>query len=92
MKISSVVSAGLSSIRLILSLLALWLTLGWNVRKARKAFEKQLIRQGMSKKDAKRLSAKYSELKDDLMSTLKGSVFQMSSKRNVRIDLRTAER
>ena len=73
MKISSIISAGLSLINLLLSLFVLWLTLGWRVRKARKAFEKQLILQGMAKKDAKKLSAQYSKLKDDVMNTLKRS-------------------
>jgi hypothetical protein len=77
MKISSVISAGLSLIRLLVDLVALWLTLGWKVRKARKAFEKQLIKQGMAKKDAKRLSAQYSKLKNDIMSTIKGSIFRI---------------
>jgi hypothetical protein len=76
MKIRSVISACLSLIRLLLSLFALWLTLGWKVRKARNAFEKQLIHQGMAKKDARRLSAQYSKLKKDIMNTLKGSIFK----------------
>jgi hypothetical protein len=74
MKISSIISAGLSLINLSLSLYVLWLTLGWKVRKARKAFEKQLIRQGMAKKDAKKLSAQYSKLKDDVINALKRSI------------------
>jgi hypothetical protein len=74
MKISSIIGAGLSLINLLLSLFVLWLTLGWRVRKARKAFEKQLIRQGMAKKDAKKLSAQYAKLKDDMMNALKRSV------------------
>jgi len=74
MKISSIVSAGVYLIRLLLSLFALWLTLGWKVRKTRRAFEKQLIRQGMAKKDAKKLSAKYSKMKNEIMNTLKGSL------------------
>jgi hypothetical protein len=73
MKISSIISAGLSLINLLLNLFVLWLTLGWRVRKARKAFEKQLILQGMAKKDAKKLSAQYSKLKDDVMNALKRS-------------------
>jgi hypothetical protein len=76
MKISTVISAGLSLIRLLLSLFALWLTLGWKVRKARKAFEKQLTRQGMAKKDAKKLSAQYSKMKNEIMNSLKGSMFR----------------
>jgi DNA polymerase III delta prime subunit len=58
-------------VRLLCSLFSMWLTLGWKVRKARKAFEKELIKQGMSKEDAKRLSAQYTILKDNLMKGLK---------------------
>jgi hypothetical protein len=75
LKIRSIITAGLYVIRLSFSLFTLWVTLGWKVRKTRKAFEKQLIRQGMTKKDAKRLSTQYSKLKDEMMSMLKGSIF-----------------
>jgi hypothetical protein len=74
MKVQSIIIAGFSLIRLLLSLFALWLTLGWKVRKTRRAFEKQLIRQGMAKKDAKKLSSQYSKMKDEMMSVLKGSI------------------
>jgi hypothetical protein len=74
MKIQSVIIAGFSLIRLLLSLFVLLLTFGWKVRKTRRAFEKQLIRQGMAKKDAKRLSAQYSKMKNEIMNTLKGSL------------------
>jgi hypothetical protein len=76
MKINTLVSAFLSLASLMFDLLVLWLTLGWKVRKARKAFEKQLIKQGMKKGDAKRLSAQYSKLRNDVMSALKGSLFR----------------
>lgn len=75
MRISSLISIFLHGARLIISLLALWLTLGWNVRRARKAFEKELVRCGMTKKDAQRISACYSKLKDDIVNSLKSSVF-----------------
>jgi len=75
MKIRSILDAGLAITYLSFSLLVLWLSLGWRVRKARKAFERQLIRQGMSKKDARRLSAQFLQLKNKLMSALKSSVF-----------------
>lgn len=74
MKISSIISSGLSLINLSLNLFFLWLTLGWRVRKARRAFEKQLIRQGMTKKDARKLGTQYSRLKDDMVNALKRSV------------------
>jgi len=61
-------------VRLLCSLFAAWLTLGWKVRKTRKAFEKEVIRQGMSKDDAKRLSAQYKLLKDNVIKALKGYI------------------
>lgn len=73
MKVGSVLSIALNLTRLSLILFVLWLTFGWNVRKARKAFEKQLILQGMKKKDAKRISSQYVKLKNEIMSTLKKS-------------------
>jgi len=76
MKISSIISITLHAIRLLLSLSALWLSFGWKVRKARKAFEKELVKAGMAKKDAKRLSAWYSKLKDDIIQAVKSSAFK----------------
>jgi len=57
-----------------LSLLWMYLTLGRRVRKARKAFEKQLIQQGMSKEDAKRLSACFEDLKNNITSMFKQGI------------------
>jgi type VI protein secretion system component VasK len=74
MKIRSIISIVLFLANLSLTLLALWFTLGWKVRRTRKAFEKQLIRQGMAKKDAKRLSVQYSKMKNEIMNTLKDSM------------------
>jgi len=61
-------------VRLLSSLFYLWLTLDWKVRKTRKTFEKELIKQGMSKEDAKRLSAQYTILKNNLVRGLKRSI------------------
>jgi hypothetical protein len=52
----------------------MYLTLGSRVRKARRAFEKQLVSQGMSKEDAKRLSACYSDLKNNITNMLRRQV------------------
>lgn len=52
------------------SLFWVYLTLGWKVRKTRRAFEKQLISQGMSKQDAKRLSACFMEVKNSITRML----------------------
>ncbi|MDH5462604.1 MAG: hypothetical protein OEX09_10345 [Candidatus Bathyarchaeota archaeon] len=61
-------------VRLHGSLFYLWLTLDWKVRRARKAFEKELVKQGMSREDAARLGAQYTILKNNLMRGLKRSI------------------
>jgi len=73
--VASIISVILHAVRLLLSLLALWLSFGLKVRKARKAFEKELVKMGMARKDAKRLSTWYLKLKKDIMNTLKASAF-----------------
>ena len=72
--IVSVISGAVSVVRLLSSLFLIYLTLGWNVRRAKRAFEKELIKQGMPKEDAKRMSARYAALKDEALSTLKHSI------------------
>jgi hypothetical protein len=55
----------------------MYLTLGSRVRKARRAFEKQLISQGMSKEDARRLSECFNELKNSVTGLLQhGLIFR----------------
>jgi len=61
-------------IRMLLSLSKTYLTLGYQVRKARNAFESQLLLQGMSKHDAEKLSACYQELKENILATIKKSL------------------
>jgi replication fork clamp-binding protein CrfC len=56
--------------RQVFSLVGLWIRLGWNIRKARRAFEMELIKQGMKKEDAQRVSAQLSKLKDEMMRNL----------------------
>jgi hypothetical protein len=60
--------------RMSLSLSWMYLTLGRRVEKTRKAFEGQLVQQGMSKEDAKRLSTCFEDLKDDITGTLKQGI------------------
>jgi hypothetical protein len=57
-----------------LNLFWMYLTLGHRVRKTRRAFEKQLIQQGMSKEDAKRLSACFEELKNNITAMVKQGI------------------
>lgn len=70
MKILGIVSTGVNLTRLILSLIGLWVELGWSLRRARKAFEKELIKQGMKKQDARRISAQFTKLKNEMTSSL----------------------
>lgn len=74
MKILAIIKTGLHMVKLILNLAVIWLTLGWKVRKAKKAFEKELLKNGMPKKAAKRLAKKYSSVKDKVMKQLWGSM------------------
>jgi len=60
--------------RMSLDLFWMYITLGSRVRKTRKAFERQLIMEGMSKADAKRLSACFEDLKNNITGMLKQGV------------------
>lgn len=71
---ASIAKSAPNLIRMLFSLFWTYLMLGWRVRKARKAFESQLLLQGMSKHDAKRLSACYEELKKNLLTAMKKGV------------------
>lgn len=57
-----------------LNLLWVYATRGRRVCKTRRAFEKQLMQQGMSKEDAKRVSRCYEDLKNRIMSVFKQGI------------------
>lgn len=73
MILRSIISIILHIIRLSLNLLFLWVIFNWRVRKARKAFEMELVKIGMERKNAKKLSAHYLKLKEDLVRAMKSS-------------------
>jgi len=60
--------------RLSISLVWTYMTLGNQVRKMRREFEKQLTAQGMSKTDAQRLSASFEDLKNQITAIVKESI------------------
>jgi len=72
--ILNIFGSSINLAKLLSSLLLIWLTLGWKVRKARKAFEKELIKQGMAKQDVNRISAQYAALKDNIENAFKQSL------------------
>ena len=78
---SSVLAAAISVaphvIFMVTSLGWVYITLGQRVRRARKAFEKELIMQGMSIRDAERLGAHYNELEKTIVLALKQNAFSM---------------
>lgn len=86
----SIFASGVALAKLLCDLTLIWLTLGWKVRRARKAFEKELIKQGMAKTDARRISAQFAALKENVENAFKRSL--MSAHRpNVLINLRTTQ-
>jgi hypothetical protein len=70
MRIRTVLSLIPLLVKLISSLLFLLVTLDWRVRKARKAFERELMREGVSKKDAQRISMPIKNVKDEMVRLL----------------------
>lgn len=74
MKLRSIISIILQVTRLLLILLVLWLSFDWKVRKARKAFEKELVKAGIAKRDAKKLSAWFSKLEKEIKQAVKTSL------------------
>jgi hypothetical protein len=51
-----------------------YFTLSWRVNKARRAFEKQMIAQGMSKEKAQQLSLFYEDLRVDITTIVKQNI------------------
>jgi len=68
--IASIASITFSILHILGSLIAVLLILNWSVWRARGAFEKQLILQGMRKEDARKVGARYSKLKGDILNTM----------------------
>ena len=77
--IVSVISGAVSVVRLLSSLFVIYVTLGWNVWRAKRAFERELIREGMPKEDARRMGARYAALKDETLNALKTRAFSFDS-------------
>jgi hypothetical protein len=77
--IVSVISGAVSVVRLLCSLFVIYVTLGWKVWRAKRAFENELIKAGIPKEDARRMSARYAALKDETLNALKARGFSFGS-------------
>jgi len=53
------------------SLISAWIIIKWNVRKARKSFEHEMMKVGVSKEDARKLSECFIILEGQLKSLIK---------------------
>lgn len=73
----SIFASGVALTKLLGDLALIWLTLDWKVRRARKAFEKELIKQGMAKTDARRISAQFAALKENVENAFKRSLISL---------------
>jgi len=57
----------------------IYVTLGWTVWRAKRAFEKELVRAGMPREDARRMGARYAAIKDETLKALKTRAFSFGS-------------
>ncbi len=75
----SVLSGAVSVFRLLSNLFVIYVTLGWTVWRAKRAFEKELVKAGMPKEDARRMGACYAAVKDGTLNALKTRAFSFGS-------------
>jgi len=75
--ITTILRISIRVIQLLANLFSIWITFDWKVRKTRKAFERELIQQGIPKREARRLSRSIKEAKDQIMSSLWKLAFSM---------------
>jgi len=72
--IVEVIKSSPSLVHMFLSLGWMYLTLGRRVRKTRRAFEKELLKQGVSQENAERLSFCFEELKRNITDMVKQGI------------------
>jgi hypothetical protein len=77
--IVSVLSGAVSVFRLLANLFVIYVTLGWTVWRAKRAFERELVEVGMPREVAQRMGARYAAVKDETLNALKTRVFSFSS-------------
>ncbi len=72
--VASVIKESPYLARMGFDLVYMYLTLGSRVKKARRAFEEQLVLAGMAKEDAERLSSSFEQVKNSITGMLKEGI------------------
>jgi len=70
-RVSALLRIAYSILKIVGSLLSAWILISWNVRKARRSFEAEMMKAGVSKEDAQKLSECFVILKDQMKSLMK---------------------
>jgi len=70
-RISAILHIAYSTLKIISSLLVVWIAVTWNARKARKSFEAEIMKAGVSKEDAQKLSECFMDFKDQIKNIMK---------------------
>jgi len=73
-RIISILQIAYFIFRIILCLLSSWISIKWKVRKARRAFEREVVKHGISKEEARRLSEVFTALEKQLRDAVKASL------------------
>jgi len=73
-RIISILQIAYFIFRIILCLLLSWISMRWKVRRARRAFEEEAVKHGISREEARRLSEVFTALERQLRDAVKASL------------------
>jgi len=73
-RIISILQIAYFIFRIILCLLSSWISMKWKVRRARRAFEEEAVKHGISREEARRLSEALTDLEKQLRDAVKASL------------------
>ncbi len=73
-RIISILQIAYFIFRIIFCLLSSWITIKWKVRRARRAFEEEAVKHGISREEAQRLSEVFSALEKELKDAVRASL------------------
>ena len=73
-RIISILQIAYFIFRITLCLLSSWISIKWKVRRARKAFEEEAVKHGISREEAQRLSEVFTALEGQLKDAVRISL------------------